>query len=118
MKFFEKLFKRKKIEKQPQKEKLNLEFSDIKEEGGQIYFTISGEIDKIPSEIIDSTVNKFTQNLEIPTLIRQNFKVETGKEGTLKIVFNTENYQNIEGFIEETRRLLNEIKTDLETKLS
>ena len=97
------------------KEKIQLNFSEIKEEPGQVYFTVSGEAGKIQINEIQKIYDEIIRNLDIPPQIRQSFGVETSAEGVLKVVFHIENYQ-LEGFVDEAKRLLNEMKSKLESK--
>ncbi len=118
MNFPEELFSR---NGRPRPEKVRLNISDIKEEGGEIYLIISSETKKLPLNEIQEIYNTIiAKDYDIPTVIRKCFKIEKIADKALKIAFSPKEYEDIfydwKGIDIKIKSLLNKLKTNLESK--
>lgn len=129
MLFFERLFSRsqKQQEEQiqiiPQKnekqrEKLQIELTNIIEENNKFYFEITKGFETIPVEQIQNLYDEVAQNLDIAPIIRQGLSIEvdTDKQ-VLRVAINTDNFSHIEGFKNEAKKILEKIKRKIEKEI-
>jgi hypothetical protein len=118
MPFFERIFPNSKKEepiKHPTEKQKDLVLSEIKEEGEKIYFELSQEASV---EKIEQIFNEITGNLDIASVIRQGFGIETDADRKiLKVTIHTENLENIAGFKEYARRILESLQKRLKEGL-
>ncbi len=124
MTFFEKIFRPRKkakpeIDKVPEAKaseaEVKVEVSEIKEEGGKIYFEVSQDIS---IEKVEQIFNEITGNLDITPMIRQGFGIEADSDKKVsRVIINTENFSHIAGFKDYAKQILESLHKRLKEGL-